>query len=86
MAVGTLPTRGVEYTAEALRPSERSRLWRKLSRNPLALLGGVMVFRMANAAARAQLGWKTIGPREVETVRGLARELVASLEREGRRP
>lgn len=52
----------------------------------LALLGGVMVFRMANAAARAQLGWKTIGPREVETVRGLARELVASLEREGRRP
>jgi AcrR family transcriptional regulator len=45
----------------------------------LSLLGGVMVFRMANAAARAQLDWKTIGPREVEAVRGLARELVAAI-------
>lgn len=45
----------------------------------LALLGGVMVFRMANAAARAQLGWKAVGPREVEAVQGLARELVAAI-------
>ena len=50
----------------------------------LALLGGVMVFRMANAAARAQLGWKAVGPREVEAVQGLARELVAAIGPKGR--
>ena len=50
----------------------------------LSLLGSVMVFRMANAAARAQLGWKSIGPREVEVVRGLARELVAAIGPNGR--
>jgi AcrR family transcriptional regulator len=45
----------------------------------LSLLGGVMVFRMANAAARAQLDWKTIGPREVDAVRRHARDLVAAI-------
>jgi peptide/nickel transport system permease protein len=53
VAVGTLPTRGVEYTAEALRPSERSRLWRKMSRNPLALLGGVILLVVVGSAIGA---------------------------------
>lgn len=52
----------------------------------LSLLGGVMVFRVAHAAATAQLGWKAVGPREINVVRALAGELVASLgESEGRR-
>lgn len=45
----------------------------------LALLGSVMVFRVAHAAVLAQLEWKAIGPEEVEIVRGLARELVAAI-------
>jgi peptide/nickel transport system permease protein len=53
MAVGTLPTRGVEYTAEALRPSEGPRLWRKMSRNPLALLGGVILLVVVGSAIGA---------------------------------
>jgi peptide/nickel transport system permease protein len=53
VAVGTLPTRGVEYTAEALRPSERLRLWRKMSRNPLALLGGVILLVVVGSAIGA---------------------------------
>jgi ABC-type dipeptide/oligopeptide/nickel transport system permease subunit len=53
MAVGTLPTGTVPYAAEALRPSERSRLWRKLSRNPLALLGGVILLVVVGSAIGA---------------------------------
>jgi len=49
----------------------------------LALLGGVMVFRMAHAAALAQLGWQEIGSREAAAIRNLARELVASLAQSG---
>ena len=49
----------------------------------LALLGGVMVFRMAHAAALAQLGWQEIGTREAAIIRGLARELVTSLVHSG---
>ena len=45
----------------------------------LSLLGGVMVFRVAHAAAMAQLDWKTINAREVDQIRSLAAELVASL-------
>jgi AcrR family transcriptional regulator len=45
----------------------------------LTLLGGVMVFRMANAAALAQLGWKTVGHREVDVIRAHAAELVATI-------
>jgi AcrR family transcriptional regulator len=52
----------------------------------LALLGSVMVFRMAHAAALAQLGWKKVGPREIDIIRSLARELVASVGRPGAPP
>ncbi|MHC1551626.1 CerR family C-terminal domain-containing protein [Phyllobacterium sp. K27] len=50
----------------------------------LALLGSVMVFRVAHAAVLAQLEWQSIGPKEVETVRGLARELVAAINSGGK--
>ncbi|RCS25720.1 DUF1956 domain-containing protein [Phyllobacterium salinisoli] len=50
----------------------------------MALLGGVMVFRVAHAAVLAQLEWKAIGPEEVETVRALARELVGAIGPEGK--
>jgi hypothetical protein len=49
----------------------------------LSLFGGVLVLRTANAAARAQLGWTTIGDHQVDAVRGLARELVDTLGRTG---
>lgn len=49
----------------------------------LALLGNVMVFRMAHAAALAHLGWGSIGPREIDVIGDLVRELVASLSRPG---
>lgn len=45
----------------------------------LALLGGVMVFRVAHAAVLRQLGWEAIGPEETGRVRRLARTLVADL-------
>lgn len=53
--------------------SERVRL------RTFALIGGVMVFRMAHAAVLKQLDWTTIGPRELDVVRTLVGELVASL-------
>ena len=53
MAVGTLPTRGIEYAAETVRPGERSRLWRKLSRNPLALIGGAILLVVVGSAIAA---------------------------------
>jgi AcrR family transcriptional regulator len=49
----------------------------------LSLLGGVMVLRTAHAAAMSQLGWTTVGSREVDAVRSLACELVDSLGRQG---
>lgn len=52
----------------------------------LTLLGGVMVFRMANAAALAQLGWKAVGDREVDAVKAHAAELVASISAPGVTP
>ena len=45
----------------------------------LTLLGGVMVFRMAHAAAMAQLGWKKVGSREIEAIRTMAAELVGAI-------
>jgi TetR/AcrR family transcriptional regulator, regulator of cefoperazone and chloramphenicol sensitivity len=45
----------------------------------LALLGGVMVFRMANAAALAHLAWKKVDAHNVDAVRTLAAELVDSI-------
>jgi len=50
----------------------------------LSLLGGMMVFRVARAAALAQLGWSGFGKPETEEVRRLAAELVASLKTEQR--
>jgi len=52
----------------------------------LALLGGIMVFRMAHAAALAQLGWQEIGSREAAAIRKLAGELVTSLAQPGAGP
>ena len=53
MAVGTLPTRGIEYAAESVGLGERSRLWRKLSRNPLALIGGAILLVVVGSAIAA---------------------------------
>ncbi|KXF76539.1 TetR family transcriptional regulator [Paramesorhizobium deserti] len=49
----------------------------------LSLIGSVMVFRVAHAAVLAQLEWKAIGPQELDIVRGLARELVSTINPEG---
>ena len=51
----------------------------------LSFVGGIMVFRMAHAAALAHLGWTEIGPEQKETVRNLARELVTTLRPSERR-
>jgi ABC-type dipeptide/oligopeptide/nickel transport system permease subunit len=53
MAIGTLPTPGVEYALETGRPGERSRLWRKFNRNPLAIIGGVILLVVIGAAVAA---------------------------------
>ncbi|GGC50058.1 CerR family C-terminal domain-containing protein [Chelatococcus reniformis] len=45
----------------------------------LSLLGSVMVFRMAHAAALRQLAWTDVGPREIGALRDLAADLVAAL-------
>jgi AcrR family transcriptional regulator len=50
----------------------------------MSLLGAVMVFRTAKAAASTHLGWTTIGPREIDAVRALAAELVASIGQQGK--
>jgi peptide/nickel transport system permease protein len=52
MAIGTLPTQGLRY-AEVARPAERSRVWRKLGRNPLAVLGGIILLVVVGAAIAA---------------------------------
>lgn len=48
-----------------------------------ALLGGLMVFRVAHAAVLAELDWREIGPRQAEAIRAVARELIDSLTRPG---
>ena len=53
MAIGTLPTAEVEYAAGRTRAAERSRLWRKLGRNPLSLLGGLILLVVVGAALAA---------------------------------
>ena len=55
--------------------SERVRL------RTLSLLGSIMVFRVANAAALRQLEWAEMGPRELEAIRSLVTEIVGSLDR-----
>lgn len=49
----------------------------------LSLVGSILVFRLANAAAMAQLGWKSLGPREADILRNHAAELVASINQPG---
>lgn len=53
MAIGTLPTQGVEYATRAPGRAERSGVWRKLAKNPLAVLGGVILLVVVGAAIAA---------------------------------
>lgn len=46
----------------------------------VSLLGGLLIFRMAHAAVMAKLDWSTIGPDQLSAIKGLASELVSSLE------
>lgn len=48
----------------------------------MSLVGGLMIFRVARAAAEAHLGWTTVGEREVAQVRALADELARGLARQ----
>jgi TetR/AcrR family transcriptional regulator, regulator of cefoperazone and chloramphenicol sensitivity len=57
--------------------SERVRL------RALALIGSVMVFRVANAAALRQLEWSEMGPKELEAIRALVAGMVHSLDSGG---
>lgn len=52
----------------------------------LSLVGALLVFRVANAAAMAHLGWSAVGPPEMDRVRDLARELALSIEKPRGRP
>lgn len=46
----------------------------------LSVIGSVMVFRVANAAALRQLEWSEMGPRELDAIRELVGEIVRSLD------
>lgn len=46
----------------------------------LAFIGNIMIFRMAHAAALAQMEWQSVGPEQITTLRKLAAELVGLLE------
>jgi len=52
MAV-VLPSGTLAYEPAAVRSAERSRVWRKLVRNPAALLGGLILFVVVGAAVAA---------------------------------
>lgn len=45
----------------------------------LSLIGSVLMFRMANATAMTHLGWERVGPREIESIRKLSADLVATI-------
>lgn len=45
----------------------------------LSFLGGIIIFRVAHAAALAQMEWREAGPKEIATLRAHAAELVALL-------
>ena len=47
----------------------------------LSLIGSILVFRMAHATAMAELGWKSVGRRELDVVRNHCAELVAAISR-----
>ncbi|WP_198947729.1 CerR family C-terminal domain-containing protein [Haematobacter missouriensis] len=51
----------------------------------LSLVGGILVFRMARAAALRLLGWENIGGREADAMRAHVTDLVQSFNR-GERP
>ncbi|MBI4635557.1 MAG: ABC transporter permease [Candidatus Rokubacteria bacterium] len=53
MAVGALSPPGVTYAAPGARRRDRSRVWRKLLRNPIALLGGLALLVVIGAAIGA---------------------------------
>lgn len=53
MAIGALPQQAVGRAAAAPPASERSRTWRKLARNPMALAGGVILLVVVGAAVAA---------------------------------
>jgi ABC-type dipeptide/oligopeptide/nickel transport system permease subunit len=53
MAVGTLPQESLGLPAAAPQTRERSRAWRKLVRNPMALAGGVILLVVVGAALAA---------------------------------
>jgi len=53
VAVGTVPRDTLAYVDEAVRLGDRSRAWRKLARNPLALVGGVILLVVVGAAVAA---------------------------------
>jgi TetR/AcrR family transcriptional regulator, regulator of cefoperazone and chloramphenicol sensitivity len=45
----------------------------------LSLVGSIIFFRIAHAAARRQLGWTEVGRRELAAIRELVQETVASV-------
>ncbi|WP_416799335.1 CerR family C-terminal domain-containing protein [Ciceribacter azotifigens] len=49
----------------------------------LSLVGGLLILRVAQGAVEAHLGWKNFGTHETDAVQELARELAASVAREG---
>jgi TetR/AcrR family transcriptional regulator, regulator of cefoperazone and chloramphenicol sensitivity len=48
----------------------------------LAFVGNIMIFRVAHAAVLAQMQWQSVGPEQLETLRGLVAELVGQLRQE----
>lgn len=53
MAVGTLARERLDTAGTAVRARERSRVWRKLARNPMALLGGFILVVVVGTAISA---------------------------------
>src|SRR5690606_15407442 len=49
----------------------------------LSVIGSVMGFRVATAAALRQLDWSEMGPRELEAIRELVKDIVRSLDSGG---
>src|SRR6185503_10393486 len=53
MAVGTLPSSGVDYEVGTAASAARSRVWSKLSRNPAAIAGTLVLLVVIVAAVGA---------------------------------
>jgi AcrR family transcriptional regulator len=69
----------VGITLEEPADSERVRL------RTASLIGGILVFRVANTAAMRLLGWKNVGEQERQAIHAHVADLVASV-RYGNRP